>query len=479
MVDIILFFPKHWLREFRPPTQPPFGLMMISDAVLKKGYKVKIFDERLPDNDLSQLVPYIKKAKIFGVSAQSGPQINNGLNACKFAKKINPDIKIVWGGVHATLLPEQTLEHPLIDFLIVGEGEETFSEFIDLFFKDKSLKKVKSLAYKEKGKVIINEKRPLITDLDKVDIRWDLVNHKDYIHDFEGRRSLSTITSRGCYFRCSFCYNQTFFGKRWFRGWSAKKVMNEVQRFEEWKVETIKFEDDNMLVEKKRTKEICSELAKNKYDFLFSAPIRAHYFKDDFIAPLKKVGYKYCNIGAESGSQRILDLMHKDTKPAHFIQAAKVGRKYDIDLSYHWILGYPTETFLEALKTVELIKKIEAANPKAYNILNIFAPYPGTESYQLAIKEGFKPPKSLESWTQNFREECKNLGYLKNREVLEKIRLSGIIKTMAKRTHWYKPMYRPLIKSMGFVQDVRWKYNNFKAPVELELVNMFKKKFME
>src|SRR3989344_6067563 len=166
MLNILLFFPKHWLTEFHKPTQAPFGLMMISHLLTENGYKIKIFDERLEQNTEELLKKELKNTDILGISAQSGPQINNGLKAAKLTREINSNIKIIWGGVHATLLPEQTL------------------------------KNIKGIGYKESNKIILNEKRELIENIDKINLRWDLVNPKDYIHNFEKKKSISTITSR-------------------------------------------------------------------------------------------------------------------------------------------------------------------------------------------------------------------------------------------------------------------------------------------
>lgn len=475
--NILLFFPKHWLTEFHKPTQAPFGLMMISHLLLENNYKVIIHDERINQEEVFK--NRLKNSDILGISAQSGPQINNGLKAAKLAKEINPNIKIIWGGVHATLLPEQTLKHPLIDIVVFGEGEETFLELIQAIDKNLPLKDIKGIGYKENDKIIINERRPLIEDLDKISIRWDLVNPKEYIHNFEENQAISTITSRGCYFRCSFCYNQSFFGARYFRGFSPKKVLEEIKFLLNLKVKTIKFEDDNFLVDKNRSKEICNLIKQEKLDFTWSAPMRAHYFTDEFTKEITDVGYHYCNIGAESGSERILKLMKKDTTPQHYIDAAKIAKKYNVSTSYHWMFGYPTETKEDINETITTINKIEEAYPNSYHILNIFSPYPGTEAYDLAIEHGFKPPQDLENWTKNFREECTNLPYIENKELLENMRLTAILKTLGKRPDWYKPVFRPGIKIFSTIAKKRWEKQNFNYPYDLKLVKLLKEKYME
>ena len=479
MLNILLFFPKHWLTEFHKPTQAPFGLMMISHLLTENGYKIKIFDERLEQNTEELLKKELKNTDILGISAQSGPQINNGLKAAKLTREINSNIKIIWGGVHATLLPEQTLKNKYVDIIVYGEGEETFLELIQAIDKGLSLKNIKGIGYKESNKIILNEKRELIENIDKINLRWDLVNPKDYIHNFEKKKSISTITSRGCYFRCSFCYNQTFFGARYFRGFSPEKVLEEIKFLLDLKVETIKFEDDNFLVDKNRTKEICNLIKQEKLDFTWSAPIRAHYFTEEFTKEITSVGYKYCNIGAESGSERILKLMKKDTISQHYIDAARIAKKYNISTSYHWMLGYPTETQEDINDTISAINKIEEIYPNSYHILNIFTPYPGTEAYDLAIEHGFNPPNNLENWTKNFREECSNLVYIQNKKLLENIRLTGILKTLGKRPNWYRPLFRPGIKIFSSIAKKRWEKQNFNYPYDLKLIKLLKEKYME
>lgn len=482
--DAIFVFPKLWEKEFNPPTQPPFGLLMCSDLLIKEeGLKVFVYDERLESLGMVNRQDLIKAVKnsdplMMGISTQSGPMIENGLAVSKWFREECPDAPIVWGGVHPTLLPMQTIAHPLVDVVVNGEGELPILNLARELMKNgirrnKNLDKVKGIYWKdEQGKVKINEHQEPVPNLDDVNVRWDLVNPKSYIREMDGEKCLSLITSRGCPFRCNFCYNVSFYGARKFRGWSPEKVIEEIKRMVDWGVEYVIFDDDYIFGDPLRMWKILDLRKQNNMDFHWSAPIRGHLLRDNLTKKISDGGCKFVTIGAESGSSRILKLMDKDSDVDAYYMAAKNLKKYDLIAQYSWIFGFPGETIKDMYLTLKTIKDLEEINPKTDHIINIFAPYPGTPSYDMAVQRGFEPPKELEGWTSNFREQCRKLVYVKDKELLEAIRWAGIFRAMKKRSRYYTSWVKPLTKILGTISDLRWKYDFYDFPVEQDAVKM-------
>ncbi len=479
--DAIFVFPKLWEKEFNPPNQPPYGLLMCSDLLLKKGYNVLVYDERLESlgvKSRTELVNAVKNSKplFFGISSQSGPMIENGLLNSKFFRQECPDTPIVWGGVHPTLLPDQTIQHPLIDVVIKGEGELPCLGLAENLKKGKrDFSNVDGLYWKTKDKkVILNKPCVGVPDLDKIDMRWDLVNPQHYIRDIDGKKWLGIITSRGCPFRCGFCYNISFFGMRKFRGWSAKKSIEEIKKVLDWGVNFVNFDDDYIFGDPLRMWGILELKKKENLDFEWKAPIRGHLLRDALTKRIKDGGCASVTIGAESGSEQVLDYMTKDSGPEAYYMAAKNLKKYNIQGNFSWILGYPGETLKDVYTTLNVIKDLEEINQKTEHVLNIYAPYPGTPSFDQAIERGFVPPPSLEGWTNNFREACNELAYIsdESKKVMEAIRWAGIFRTMYKRKRLYAGWIKPIIHVLGTISNVRWNNNIYSFPIEQKAVTL-------
>ena len=183
--------------------------------------------------------------------------------ALAFARKVRkekPNVPIVWGGVHPTLLPEQTVKNEYVDVVVRGEGEAVVVDLADCIASGKPLDKVKGITFKV-NKEIRNNPDAEIIDMDKIPIElpFELLKLDKYPSLTAGRVHIQT--SRGCPHRCGFCYNILFNRHAW-RGKSAKRVLDEIeflmQKFPQTKI--IDPIDDNFFVDKKRVEDICNGL---------------------------------------------------------------------------------------------------------------------------------------------------------------------------------------------------------------------------
>ena len=316
MADIILVQPK--LGGYGNLIDPPFlplSLLSIS-SFLHKDYDIKIIDQRIDKNWKKHLLRGLNQNPLcVGLTSMTGKQIKYALGISKLVRQ-NSDIPVVWGGVHASLLPRQTLENGNINFVIEGEGERSFYELVNSLDKGKSVNGIKGVWYKKNDGIRKNPKGNL-TDLNKLpEIPYHLINVKNYLQKINKRKSIILQTSRGCPFNCSFCINKAYYNSCW-RSFSYERIRYMIKYVvDSFKVKNIWFVDDNFFVSLKRTKNIAKEIITEKYDLTYDI-LGAHLSllnKADHkhIRLLEKSGCRKLYFGIESGSPKILNKINKN-----------------------------------------------------------------------------------------------------------------------------------------------------------------------
>ena len=340
----------------RPPSKSissvlPLGLMYLGTVLKEKNHKVKILDLRLKKNAYSSLYETIEKFKpdTIGVSLLT-VESKSAHRIAKDVKTIDPKLTVIFGGPHCGAEPDLILKDKNVDVLVIGEGEKTICELMDVFKHNGSLEKINGIAYREKGYIIkrprgrnqielplwrTNEKtspknkflqgniiknrpRDPIKDLNSLKLDYGLVNVEDYFHfssshDYlPGRkRFLPIFTSRGCPFECVYCHN--IFGKK-IRYMSAEKVFSEIKfLYKEYNVEEFHFLDDSFNIDIKRAKRIFDLIYDSGMNIRITFPngIRADFMDDDLIHKMRKAGVYRVALGIESASERILKMINK------------------------------------------------------------------------------------------------------------------------------------------------------------------------
>jgi len=343
----------------------------------EKGHDVKILDRNLY-YDNKKLISILKNFNpdIVGMTCYTSPVIKDVKQVSKIVKE-NSNALVIIGGVHATLEPASLLNFPYIDYVVRGEGEFPLLEICQVIDKkktsekkkiDKQIKRIKNINYNEMRSFINLSELP-IPD-------YSLLEIKKY--------PVATFyTSRGCPGRCRFCYNLG----RTLRFYSTEKVIETITGvLDKYKIREFTIADDNFANLSKRTERICQALS--KYNSIFHIFLRVDQVYDKVMKNLKKAGCWAIQFGFESGSQRILDFIHKDTTVEQNIKAIKQCKKYRIFVDGSFMVGLPTETIAEMKETINFIKKYKPD-----------APYPGTELYEYSINHGLmKRPRTLDDW---------------------------------------------------------------------------------
>lgn len=409
MAQIILFRPRLLKRAaIKLAPRPPLGLLFIASPLVKNNYKVKIIDEETNFYWLEELNKELNKSTIcVGVSAMTGMQILQGLNFSKIVKD-NFNIPVVWGGMHATMLPEQTIRNKLIDIVVRGEGEEAFLKIVIALKQGNSLKGIRGVWYKENGEIYSNPDGQFIDLNNQIHpLPYHLIDCERYINIKREylpncKRTLELNTDRGCPHRCDFCYNLNVNKCKW-RALSAFNVIEQIEYLiKNFALDGIDIVADNFFVDKKRVSDICTEIIKRKIKATWHADCRIDYlarYDDSFIQLLKESGCKVLTFGVESGSQRILDSIHKDISLDEVFKVHEKLNKGGISPSYHFMAGFPGETKKDLLETYNVMMKLYYQHPKTKHVgPSIYTPYPGTPLYYKCVEMGYRSPERLEDW---------------------------------------------------------------------------------
>ncbi|GAH55929.1 unnamed protein product, partial [marine sediment metagenome] len=214
--DVILVYPNTRIgRAFWGDIFMPISLLAVAAPLVNAAHKIKIIDQRVEKNWKNLLLRYLKEEPVcVGVSCMTGPQIKYALEVSKLVRE-NSTAPIVWGGVHPSLLPSQSLDNDFVDIVVEGEGEETFFELFQVLNNRLPLSRVKGVWYKENGELKKNPQRPF-TDLNKQPpLSYQLLDIEKYEAVNYGNRYFSFLTSRGCPQKCAFCYNTSFNKGQW------------------------------------------------------------------------------------------------------------------------------------------------------------------------------------------------------------------------------------------------------------------------
>ncbi|MFC1621056.1 B12-binding domain-containing radical SAM protein [Candidatus Omnitrophota bacterium] len=410
MADVILFRPKVSTTEARAiRPRPPLGLLFVAAPLVKNGYKVSIIDAETDFNWLQDLDRELSDSTIcVGVSSMTGTQILGGL---KFAKAVKDKVSvpIVWGGLHATMLPDQTINNELVDVVVRGEGEDTFLNIVNILKDKGSLDEAPNVWWKKNNSICSNPSERFVDINSLPELPYDLVDCEMYIKTKRSshpgcKRVFDIHTDRGCPHRCGFCYNINANRRKW-RPFTASKVIEDIDYLvKRFSLDGLNFLGDNFFVDKKRVVHICEEIIKRNINIKWHADCRIDYFvkyEDSFIDLLKRSGCELLTFGVESGSERMLEVINKDISLGDLFKANKKLKDWQIGVNYHFMAGFPEEKKEDVFETYNVMLKLSNEYPGAVFLgPSVYTPYPGTPLYDRSIEMGLKPPDKLEEWAR-------------------------------------------------------------------------------
>lgn len=365
--------------------QPPMGLALIAAVLEREGYQVTVLDANALGLQPEDIVPKVTNADVVGLTAMT-PTISTALSIAHHIKQANPELIIILGGTHATLLPEETLAtaHE-IDIIVRGEGEETIIELLKALEHKQPLADIPGISYREDGKVISTAARSTSTDLDSLPfLAYHLLPWQRYKpHPPHGCALpfAAIITSRGCPYRCSYC-SKPIFGNK-FRGQSPQRVAEEIAYYKErFGIKELAFYDDVFTLNKKRTYAIADEMLKRRIKIRWTCETRVNLVDKELLHHMKQAGCYAIAYGIESASQETLDALHKDITLEQVGEAVGITREVGLQTVGYFMIGSPGETPETISKTIQFAKKLKLE----FAQFAVATPFPGTELYNLYLK---------------------------------------------------------------------------------------------
>lgn len=372
---------------------PPLGILYIMAYLKREGYDGILIDQHATKIPTTQVLERLKKIDPDVIGFNTLTDINMGMRATFIAKIIknwNPNVKIVFGNCHATFNHNRILKkYPFVDICVRGEGEITFYELIRALEKNRDLKNVLGITYRDNGKIHVNSGRPLIKNLDELPFPYrDACRDIKYRQNYGGFNAdygrFTTIqSSRGCTFNCTFCCQSKLSNRRW-RSRSISHVLDELELLNSEGYTSLYWVDDNFTNNSRRAVKLFREIQKNKLDFIWVCDQRVDLVSNLLLHEMRKAGCRTIAFGIESANQRILNFFNKRITPEIAIDATKKARKIGIDFILGtFIIGAPTETLEEIKTTLLFAQKLEIDFPQ----FHIFGAIPGTEIWDNLVRE--------------------------------------------------------------------------------------------
>lgn len=367
---------------------PPLGLGYIAAVAEEKGHNVRILDCNALNLSEEEIRKELARTKpdIIGVQFPSVVGHPQSYKTVEIAHRVYPDIPIVVGGPSLSVYAKETLTKSPAHMAIRGEGEHAFVELLEVLEKKGNLRRIRGLSFKENSRVVHNQDRPFIEDLDTIPFpaRHLLPNEKYHLLTLEGSSKFTTLLSaRGCPYRCIFCERPHF--RKTVRFRSPENVVDEIEEcVTKYGIKEIFINDETFTIKRQRVIEICSEIQKRKLDFKWQARTRVDCVDKELLEVMAKSGCYMVGLGVESADEQILKTLRKDITLEQAINAFRWSKEAGLVTLAYFMIGNPGETKESIRRNIIFAKKLD---PDYFHI-QILVPLPATQLYEMMKKKG-------------------------------------------------------------------------------------------
>jgi anaerobic magnesium-protoporphyrin IX monomethyl ester cyclase len=387
----------------------PLSLMAIA-AVIEVDYETEFVDGNLIADPAAHIIERAQTtgATLLAVTVMPGPQLTQAVPVCKRVKAALPDLQILWGGYFPTQHADVCLRSGYVDFCIEGQGEAPFRKLVDTLHRGGALDEVPSLWYRDDAGNIRQTPRALPVPLDNLPWlpyhRVDMARYR--ARNYLGNRVYNHNTSFGCPFACNFCAVVALSKRRWIPE-SAKRMADIVTHLhDKYGADAVEFHDMDFFVSEERVADFSDRIKHlgmrwwglGRVDTLMG-------YSDVSWQKMKDSGVKMIFMGAESGSDEVLERMNKGGKSGteQTLAIVKRMKHYGIVPELSFVLGNPPDPVADIDASIKFIRKLKRINPATELVLYIYTPVPqeNSELYEEAKRLGFKFPETLDEWASD------------------------------------------------------------------------------
>lgn len=461
---------------------PNTAIMVLATILHNSGFQVKVIDGKYQkiDDAIRSILSEIDENLLFIGFSIMTIQLPWAYYVSQVIKSKYPNAFIVWGGVHPTLFPEQTIEDSAVDMVVVNDAASTISALSLKLSEGSDLPTIPGIFYKNNAQIISTAPNQNKDNFSNTPfINFSLINHKCYsgnnniaIEDFYGNKYRNSrvypiTVGLGCSYQCTFCINTILKKQYLYR--EAREVVERIKFLQkDYGADFIHTMDENFFINRKRTFEFLDLLEKENLHIKWRPQTRADYFNDDYInvdvvKRLERSGMIVAAMGVESASPWVLDKLKKNLKVEQIIKAAEILSKTNIVPKMNFMVGIPGESQADIEKTYQLAMKIRKMAKKSCVTVVPFKPYPGSQLYDEIVSEyGYSPPSNLRDWAKlSKREFVESVGYesFENYKWIENIPRLKTIQYVYNQIAWYNPrIYGRIRSSISFI---RFRFNFF------------------
>jgi radical SAM superfamily enzyme YgiQ (UPF0313 family) len=394
---VVLFLPPYAGKVLGPP----LGLLSLAGSLREAGYEPVIIDGALAPKYRQQVAREVQNCRLFGISCLTGPIIRHSIEVARLVRSLRPDLPIVFGGWHPSLMTAQTLREDFVDIVVRHQGEATLVEILRRLDAGRSLDLVAGCWFKRDGRIVGNADRPTIRLADLPRPAYDLIDFDAY-ERAGGERKLPYATSIGCPYACNYCTDMVFYNRR-FNAYGAGDVAEELADLvRRHRLTDVALLDSNFLVDVHRAVAIAQGIlesgARFRWTFQASTDLLCR-MSDDEVKLMAAAGLHHIGFGTESASPEVLKHMNKahQSIPDMYEAAAKCARA-GIRTTFNLIFGYPGESERERNETLRVMGEIAERNPNVDFSPNVFTPYPGIPIWPQLRELGVPEPATLAEW---------------------------------------------------------------------------------
>ena len=398
-------------RATRPANRRfPLSVMAVG-AALPSGTEWEIIDGNLPDLDVLEAISARVSAcagtadpvRLVAMTVMPGPQLVSAVPLAKALKRRFPELPIVWGGNFGSLYPDPVLNAPYVDWLVRGQGEQTFLELLEVLDGRRDPKTVAGLAYRQAdGSHWIGPERTWVGPDALPAPPYHKIEVAEYLHPtFLGRRSGVYQASIGCPYACNFCGVISVFGRK-------EKVQTPARAAEHlgwlartWGMDSVHFYDNNFFLGERHAREMAAALRPLGLRWWCEARVDAlDRFSDETWRMLKAAGLTMVFCGAESGSDEVLARMNKGITTDQIVSVAAKTRRHGIIPEFSFVFGDPEEPELQVETTLGFVRRLKAVNPAMELITYFYTPTPQRRGTYGGVDPLSGTPATLEEWIE-------------------------------------------------------------------------------
>lgn len=489
-IDCLLINP----RQHEGGKMPPIGLIALAAYAKQHGLSVKVCDANIYNYIDQEILNIVRNLQphVVGFSFMT-PQVPYVKALSLKLRQEYPETVQMAGGVHVSTVPEQSLNQlPYVDYLVLGEGEETLVELIRKLRLGKHFdpSTIDGLAFRHNGAMVRTRPRRIFADLNALPIpAWDELPVKRYIvtracngqmQNKEGM-AVTISASRGCPYDCIFCASHSVF-PRSYRQRSHVKIVDEIEYlYKNYGIDYFFFIDELLFCEKENIINLANEIIRRKLPIGWSGNSRVDSpaICDEVLSLVKAAGCKRIDFGIESGSPKILKEIRKQLGLSQIYRAHYMVHRHGISTTTLMMVGHPNESLQDFRDSIRLIFYLESENA----MFGAATPFPGTELYRIAKNNGWL---RSDDWGQyyinnsyqvmrnlNFTHDEINhlsifanlISYIIGRLAIKKHYTQSEMKSMLSR---FKVFYAVINDRYGFGRN-----NYFKVRIMSKIVEMF------